>query len=479
MTSSKTKLESRTPGVWDEAELEVREAPLLFDGLPDPACDSAHAAEERPPDHGTELAARIASRSAVTGVVGLGYVGLPLLTALASRGFPTIGLDKDHERIRSLENRRSYVVDVSDENLMALRETRFVHDPRWLREADVIILAVPTPLTDGSPDLSYIREASSDLAAYLRPGQLVVLESTTYPGTTEELVAPILETSGLKTGTDYFLAYSPERIDPGSGRELTDTPKLVAGVAKADGDLAELFYRQLVTRVVRTSNPRDAEMAKLIENTFRQVNIALVNEMATLAPALGVDIWAAIEAAGTKPFGYMPFWPGPGVGGHCIAIDPSYLSWRVGQCLGFGLGFVEHANEVNNRMPGYVAGRIGQALNEHGKAVKGSRVLGIGLAYKGGVGDLRSSPAAAVMALLRNSGADISYHDPYIPRATVSGIELVSQDTTPEVIRAQDCVTILTSHPNVDYRAVIECSMLVFDAVGVTRGTSYPNVVRL
>jgi nucleotide sugar dehydrogenase len=421
----------------------------------------------------------IAQRTATVGVVGLGYVGLPLLIAASNAGFPAIGLDIDERRIDALRAGRSYVSDVADTDVAALRNVSFATDPSTLRDAQIIVLAVPTPLTEGMPDISLVKQASERAAAVLQPGRLVILESTTYPGTTEEVVRPILESSGLEAGRDFALAYSPERIDPGNPASLKETPKIVAGLTSDQTDLAELFYRQFVSEVVRTPSPRDAEMAKLIENTFRQVNIALVNELATLAPELGVDIWAAIEAAATKPFGFMPFWPGPGVGGHCIAIDPSYLSWRVGQRLGFGIGFVEHAKEVNNRMPAYVASRIADVLNEAGKPVKGSRVLALGLSYKSDVNDVRESPAATVMERLARSGAVCSYHDPHVPSFRLFGEELRSVELSPEVLAAQDLVAILTAHGGLDYAAVVRSAPLVFDARGVTRGLETQNVVRL
>jgi UDP-N-acetyl-D-glucosamine dehydrogenase len=331
----------------------------------------------------------------------------------------------------------------------------------------------------------------------LRPDQLVVLESTTYPGTTEEVVRPLLEATGLVAGRDFALAYSPERINPGDGRRLRDTPKIVAGVTPLDTELAALFYGALVDDVVRTSSPREAEMAKLIENTFRQVNIALVNELAMIAPSIGVDIWEALEAAATKPFGYMPFWPGPGVGGHCIAIDPSYLSWKVEQSLGFGIGFVEHARAVNNRMPEHVVGRIGDVLNGVGQALRGSRLVVLGLTYKGGVNDVRESPALAVLQRLVAAGADCAYHDPFVPSAAIAGRRqgdfvkvapgvlsedlprLASVSLTTDLLAGADCVLILTAHPGIDYDAVVDAAPLVFDAVGVTRHRRAGNVVLL
>ena len=426
-----------------------------------------------------QLEESIARRTAVVAVVGLGYVGLPLLLAAAHAGYPILGVDANEELVDGLRAGRSHIVDVADHDLTVLDRPMFTADPTFLRGARVIIIAVPTPLRDGAPDLGPIRAACAAVAAVLRPGQLVILESTTYPGTTQEVVKPILETSGLRASIDFALAYSPERIDPGNARSFAATPKIVAGLGPRDTELAASFYRALVDRVVLTRSPREAEMAKLIENTFRQVNIALVNEMATLARDLDVDIWSALDAAATKPFGYMPFWPGPGVGGHCIAIDPSYLSWRVRQRAGFGMDFIDHANAVNNRMPGYVAGRISDALNDHGKAVRGSRVLVIGLAYKPGVNDVRESPALAVLAKLRDAGADLEYHDPYVPAFEHNGHTMHSVELMPETLAAQDCVVILTAHSSVDWSAVVRDARLVFDAQGVTRSIANTTVVRL
>jgi nucleotide sugar dehydrogenase len=308
---------------------------------------------------------------------------------------------------------------------------------------------------------------------------LVVLESTTYPGTTEEVLRPILERTGLVAGRDFALAYSPERIDPGRGLEhLAKTPKVVGGLTRRDGDLAATFYRAFVHEVEVVSTPREAEMAKLIENTFRHVNIALVNELAFLSRDLGVDLWEAIRAAATKPFGFMPFFPGPGVGGHCIAIDPSYLSWRVGQRTGHRLNFVEHAQEVNARMPGFVAQRISQALNERGKPVRGARLLGIGVTYKPDVNDVRESPAVAVLEHLAASGARVSFHDPLVQRVELAGRTLRSRPLSASVLGQQDCVALLTAHSSIDFADVVRRSPLVFDARGVTRG-SRRNVVRL
>ena len=456
-----------------------------------------------PPDL-VGLATRIADRRATVAVVGLGYVGLPLLVAAGNEGFGLIGVDTDAEKVKGLRDGRSHVVDIADADLPWAGDefawegqAQFATDPAVLLAADVILVAVPTPLRDGTPDLSLVETAVRDLAMVLRPGQLVVLESTTYPGTTEDVVLPILEATGLVAGHDFALAYSPERINPGDGRALRETPKIVGGLTAADTELAAAFYETIVDRVVRTSSPRQAEMAKLVENTFRQVNIALVNELATIASSIGVDIWEALEAAATKPFGYMPFWPGPGVGGHCIAIDPSYLSWKVEQRLGFGIGFVEHARAVNNRMPAHVVQRITETLNGVGKAVRGSRLVVLGLAYKAGVNDVRESPALNVLQRLVAAGADCVYHDPYIPSVVLAGrrqgdhVKVPAETPTealpraesvplsPELLAGADCVVILTAHPDIDYDAVVASAPLVFDAVGVTRHRRHDRVVLL
>ena len=428
-----------------------------------------------------ELADRIRSKEARVGVVGLGYVGLPMLVTAARSGFRVIGVDVDVGRIEALRNHRSYLVDVTDADLALLGEAEFGTDASALAAADVTLICVPTPLTDHNPDLAMVREATEAVGRHLAPGRLVVLESTTYPGTTEEIVAPLLEeASGLTPGVDVALAYSPERIDPGQDdHRLDETPKIVAGYTDRCRDLAVAFYGQMIRQVVTAPSPRDAEMAKLIENTFRQVNIALVNELAVLARDLDVDIWEALRAASTKPFGYMPFWPGPGVGGHCIAIDPSYLSWRVGQRLGYHIGFIEHANEVNNRMPAYVVDRIGDALNDAGKPIRGSRILALGVTYKPGVNDRRGSPSLMVIERLLAKGATVAYHDPFVPDLDVGGQTLTSVPLTDEHLAEQDCVAILTAHPSIDYAHVARGAELVFDARGATLGLDASNIVRL
>ena len=426
------------------------------------------------------LAERLRSGTATAGVVGLGYVGLPLLTTMHDAGFRVLGIDRDEEKVARLAGGVSPIADVTDAQVADLEEGTFSAEPAPLADADVIVLCLPTPLTDASPDLTMVLTAAEDVARYLRPGMLVVLESTTYPGTTEELLRPILESNGLLAGRDFALGYSPERMDPGqSVNTLENTPKIVSGLTERCSELVAAFYGRFVKHVVVAKSPREAEMAKLVENTFRQVNIALVNELAILAHDLDVDIWEALRVAATKPFGYLAFWPGPGVGGHCIAIDPTYLSWRAGQQLGYRIRSIEHANEVNNRMPAYVVSRIGEALNDAGKPIKGSRILALGVAYKAGIEDLRESPSLGVIEGLLRKGAELSYADAYVPSISLGGQELRSVQLDPPTLAEMDCAVILTAHADVDYEEIVRTVPLVFDARGVTTGMNADNVVRL
>jgi UDP-N-acetyl-D-glucosamine dehydrogenase len=427
-----------------------------------------------------DLAARLRDKDACVGVVGLGYVGLPMLVAAVRAGFRGEGIDVDASRVASIRDTHSFVSDVPDVVLRDLRSKLHVStSDAAIEHCDVVLICVPTPLKDHDPDLRHIELAGRSIAGRLRRGMLVILESTTYPGTTDEILRPILETSGLVAGRDFGLAYSPERIDPGRGLDhIEKTPKVVGGLTRRDGDLAARFYRAFIHEVQVVSSPREAEMAKLIENTFRHVNIALVNELAFLSKDLDVDLWESIRAAATKPFGFMPFWPGPGVGGHCIAIDPSYLSWRVGQRTGHRLNFVEHAQEVNSRMPGFVAQRVAQALNDRGKPVRGSRILGVGVTYKADVNDVRESPAVAVLERLAAWGARVSYHDSLVPRMELAGRRLRSRPLGADLLGEQDCVVVLTAHSGIDFDQIVKHSPLVFDTRGVTRG-SRRNVVRL
>jgi len=425
--------------------------------------------DRRRGSHLDDLRRRIDARTATVAVVGLGYVGLPLLLAAARAGYPVIGVDADAAKIAALTAGRSHITDVSIGDLSGLDAATMSTDPAVLADADIVLLALPTPLLDGSPDLGPVNRATDTLALVLYPGTLVILESTTWPGTTEEVLRPALEAGGMEVGVDFALAYSPERIDPGSSHAFTATPKLVAGITDKCTRLASQFYSTLVTTVVVTKSPREAEMAKLIENTFRQVNIALINELATIAPALGVDIWAALDAAATKPYGYMAFYPGPGVGGHCIAVDPSYLSWKTEQQLGYGVGFIAHALAVNNRMPGHVAERVGQMLNEAGLPVKGTRIHLLGLAYKPGVNDARESPGIAVAECLLRSGALLSYTDSHLSVVTIGDQQFGSEALAQPLLAQVDIAVVLTAHSDVDYGMVLRRVARTFDATGHLR----------
>ncbi len=421
-----------------------------------------------------QLLQRIENRSAVAGVVGLGYVGLPLVQGFHDAGFRVVGVDVDARKVQALKEGRSYITDLSDEEVQHLQRSGRFHpttDYRALEQADAILITVPTPLSKTrDPDISYVMAAVREIQKILRPGQVVVLESTTYPGTTDELVKPELEQSGLICGRDFFLAFSPERINPGdSVYALRNTPKVVGGVDPDSTEVATRLYEQVIERVVPVSSAKVAEMSKLLENTFRSVNIALVNEMAIAANILQIDIWEVIEAAGTKPFGFMKFYPGPGIGGHCIPIDPHYLAWKL-KTLNYNARFIELASEINTFMPRYVVTRIQDVLNEQAKPLKGSRILVLGVAYKPDVNDLRESPALDVMQLLLEKGVDLQYHDPYIPEVRIGRQVFRSVPLTPEVLRGVDLTVILTHHSNVDYEAVVRHAPLVFDTRNATRG---------
>ena len=414
-------------------------------------------------------------------VLGLGYVGLPLMLRLRGAGFRCIGVDVDVERVERLRRGESYVSDVADEDLAALA-TGTVLDSSPAAEAyDAAIICVPTPLTNQQPDLGPIEAAARAVGETLRPGTLVVLESTTYPGTTEEFVQPILEeTSGMKAGGDFALVFSPERIDPGREPEhLAKTPRIVGGLTRSCAALATELYSSFIYDVRTVSSPREAEMAKLIENSFRYVNIALINELAMLSRDLGVDIWESIQAAATKPFGFMPFWPGPGVGGHCIAIDPSYLSWSVAQHVGHRVTFLEYAQTVNARMPAYVARRVAEALNDRAMPIRGASILAIGVSYKPDVRDVRESPTLPVLELLKAAGAKISYHDPLVPTLEVGGRLRRSTPLTDRALEEHDLALILTAHSQIDFERVVDRARLVFDTRGVTRGMRRDNLIRL
>jgi UDP-N-acetyl-D-glucosamine dehydrogenase len=422
------------------------------------------------------LLARIDDRTAHVVVVGQGYVGLPVAMRSVEAGFRVTGYELDTTRLESLRAGRSYVEDVPDERIAAARRAGYqVTDQiEDLADFDVAVISVPTPLREGAPDLSYVESAAETLARVLRPGALVVLESTTYPGTTEELLRPLLEQSGLAAGEDFHLGYSPERIDPGNPTwTFENTPKVVSGIDAASLRCVEAFYGALVEKVVPVGSPAEAELVKLLENTFRHVNIALMNELAMFAGDLGVDIWRAIDAASTKPFGYLRFTPGPGVGGHCLPVDPSYLSWRVRRRSGHPFRFVELANDVNEHMPDYVVRRITALLNQHARPVRGTRILLLGIAYKAATSDWRESPSIAVAERLAALGAELSACDPHIPEVLQPGLTMDLVDYTPETLAAADLVLVLVDHPEFDPEDICRHGKLVFDAKGILRGRPF------
>jgi UDP-N-acetyl-D-glucosamine dehydrogenase len=428
------------------------------------------------------LRGRLKSRTATVGVVGLGYVGLPLAEAFAASGFPVRGFDIDDAKVARLNRGESYIRHIPADRVAELLQTERFHatsDPAVFEEVDVVVICVPTPLTEArEPDLSFVIATGKMLARHLRPGQLVVLESTTYPGTTEELLKPILEESGLRAGQDFFLAFSPEREDPGNAAFSCRTiPKVVGGVTETSRDLAAQFYAAVVEEVVPVTSTRVAEACKILENTYRAVNIALVNELKVVFEAMGIDVWEVIAAAKSKPFGFQAFYPGPGLGGHCIPIDPFYLTWAARR-VGVNTKFIELAGEVNTQMPNYVLQRVAMALNDHGKPLKGSNVCVLGVAYKKNVDDPRESPAFTILESLEAKGAVVAYHDPFIPVLPAMrhhAIRLASQPLTAEFLNAQDCVVVVTDHDGVDYAAVVENSRLVVDTRNVTAGLACPR----
>ncbi|MCS7185542.1 MAG: nucleotide sugar dehydrogenase [Armatimonadetes bacterium] len=417
----------------------------------------------------------------VIGVIGLGYVGLPLAIAFAESEATVVGVDVSEERVRLLRQGKSYLTDVSDDAIVSVRE-RFYPTTEYadLRDCDAVIICVPTPLAKtGEPDISFILSAAEKFRPYLRRGMLVVLESTTYPGTTEELLKPILEETGLKAGIDFNLAFSPERVDPSNKTwTIRNTPKVVGGLTENCTKRACALYSRVVDEVVPVSSPKVAEMAKLLENTFRAVNIALVNEMAILCKRMGISVWEVIDAASTKPFGFMRFEPGPGIGGHCIPIDPLYLAWKARE-FNHEARFIRIADAINRQMPEYVVGLVADGLNEFGKPLKGSRILLLGVAYKPEVNDYRESPGLALIELLRQKGSYVLYHDPYIPEVNHNGWIMKSVDLTEDELAKSDCVVIVTAHKCYDWNWVVANSQLVVDTRGVTKEMKVSNVVRL
>ncbi len=413
------------------------------------------------------LIAKAGRREALFGIVGLGYVGLPLAVELAGAGYRVLGFDISERVVDGLNAGRSHVKDISDEQLGAgVRAGRFeaTTDMSRMGEPDVISICVPTPLSKfKDPDVSYIVAATEAVKRTLRRGQAIILESTTYPGTTREILQPALESTGLRVGEDFFLAFSPERVDPGNPTWQTrNTPKVVGGITPACARVACALYQPAIERLVPVSTTEAAELVKLLENTFRSVNIGLVNEMAIVCDKLGVDVWEVIEAAATKPFGFMKFLPGPGLGGHCIPIDPHYLAWKM-RGLNYKTRFIDLAGEVNTEMPLFWVRKVAEALNLQGRAVRGASVLVLGVAYKRDIDDIRESPALDIIRLLEDQGARVSYHDPHVPCFTEDGHEYRSVALTPEAVGAADCVMVVTDHSAIDYRMIKRQAKLVVD----------------
>jgi len=429
------------------------------------------------------LQEKIATRALRVAVIGLGYVGLPLAAAFADAGFPVVGIDIDQQKVDRANRGESYIADISSNTLRALIKTKqlyFTSDYTVLADIDAVSICVPTPLSKTrDPDISYIIAAIQQVRAHLHAGQLVVLESTTYPGTTDEVVLAELEATGLKVGADFFLAFSPERIDPGNPNfDARNTPKIVGGITETCTELAQAFYEAVVQEVVTVSSPRVAEMAKLLENTFRAVNIALVNEIAIMCEKLKINVWEVIDAAATKPFGFMRFLPGPGLGGHCIPIDPHYLSWKL-KTLDYTARFIELASQINSSMPHYVVDKISEALNEQRRSFNAATVLVLGIAYKRDVNDVRESPALDIMQELIARKSVVLYNDEYVPSLTLCQQNLQSQPLSTGLLRAADCVVIITDHSYYDVPWIIDEARCVVDSRNMTRGYENTKIYRL
>ena len=425
------------------------------------------------------LRRKIEDRTATVAVIGLGYVGLPLAMEFARAGFTVLGYDVSRRVVDLLNGGTSHIQDVPSADVAAFVKSgsfTATSDEARLSAADAISIAVPTPLVKTrDPDMSYVQAAAAAVARHAHPGLLVVLESTTYPGTTRELLQPAFEQQGFVVGTDVFLAFSPERVDPGNERYHTkNTPKVVGGITAACTDLAVALYESCIDTVVRVSSPETAELVKLLENTFRSVNIAMVNEMAIMCDKLGVDVWEVIEAAGTKPFGFMKFTPGPGIGGHCIPLDPHYLAWKM-RTLNYKTRFIDLASEINSSMPAYVVAKVAHALNEDRKPVNGSRILVVGVAYKRDIDDVRESPALDILRLLEADGAEVVYHDPYIPTIREDGHSWASVALTDDEISQADAVVIVTDHRSVDYQRLVDFASLIVDTRNATSRTTRTN----
>ena len=444
-----------------------------------PAAASVAAVPET--DTFKQLAEKIRSKTARVGVVGLGYVGLPLAVEYAAEGYHVVGIDLHAGKVARVNAGDSYVGDIPTATLAPLAQSgllRATTDFSVVRDLDTINICVPTPLRKTKdPDMSYIVDACEEIAKYFHPGMLIILESTTYPGTTDELVRPILEKGGLKAGVDFFLCFSPERVDPGNAKFQTkNIPKVVGGYTPACSEMGRLFYSQALEHVVPVGSTQVAEMVKLLENTFRMINIGLVNEIAVMCDGMGINVWEVIDAAATKPFGFMPFYPGPGLGGHCIPIDPFYLSWKTKQS-GIEARFIELAGYINGNMPHFVVDKVQNALNDVSKPIKGSRIHILGVAYKRDIDDVRESPALDIIHLLLQRGATISYSDPYVPEIAIDG-GVLKAGSDVELAEA-DCVLIVTDHKAFDYQSLPGKAKLVVDTRNALKGVQAPNVVRL
>lgn len=422
------------------------------------------------------LLKKILEKKVSVGVIGLGYVGLPLAVEIAGAGLKVVGYDVDASKVSSLMEGRSYVGDISHSQLRPLIEENCIiatTNPGDLKGVDAISICVPTPLNKTKdPDLSYVMAAAEEVAKVLRPGMLVVLESTTWPGTTKDLILPLFERSGLKVGKDFNLCFSPERVDPGNTRyTIRNTPKLIGGITESCTAVGRALYSIFIDQMVPVSTTQVAEMAKIYENTFRAVNIALVNELAIMCRKLDVDTWEAIRAASTKPFGFMPFYPGPGLGGHCIPVDPHYLRWAM-ESLNYNARFIELASEVNASMPGYVVDWVGDVLNDHGKPFNGSKILVLGVAYKGDIGDVRESPALDILMLLKEKKAKVLYHDPFVPSLNLPSGSMTSTDLDDELLASVDCLLIVTNHSSFDYDHLVSRVPIVIDTRNATRAVT-------
>jgi UDP-N-acetyl-D-glucosamine dehydrogenase len=437
-------------------------------------------------DHAENLIVKLNNKEARVAVLGLGYVGLPLAVVFAECGFKVTGIDPIQEKVDAINAGRSYILDIEDDTiarLVAGGRFKATSDFSALSEMDAVSICVPTPLRKtGDPDLSFIVSVANSLKQYVHPGMVIVLESTTYPGTTRELILPKLcEKGGLEVGRDFFLAFSPERVDPGREDWTTiNTPKVIGGITQQCLEVAQAWYRQALKTVVPVSSAEVAEMAKLLENTFRMINIGMVNEMAIMCDRLGVDVWEVIEAAATKPFGFMKFLPGPGLGGHCIPIDPLYLSWKL-KTVNYSARFIELASEINTTMPRFTVSKVQDALNLHKKALNGAKVLVLGVAYKADIDDLRESPALDIIHLLREKGAQVSYHDPYIPSIQHDELEMDSIQDLDTAVKEADCVVIVTNHSAYDYKKILENARQIVDTRNAlrTHGKQIDKVVRL